>query len=151
MLRVVVGLFMAALLWCGTAQATERRVALVIGNSSYKYAGKLPNPVNDAADVAQSLRRLGFDVTLEKDLEWDGLARTVDSFLNVARGADVAIFFYAGHGLQHDGGAFILPVDARLENEFSLKRETFSAQEIVTQLGNTTAQTTRKNLGFTRH
>jgi uncharacterized caspase-like protein len=139
MLRAAVGLFMATLLWCGTAHAGEqRRVALVIGNSAYKYAGKLPNPVNDAGDVAKSLERLGFVVTLERDLEWDALARSVDTFLNVARGADVAIFFYAGHGLQHDGGAFILPVDARLENEFSIKRETFSAQEIVSQLGSTT-------------
>jgi hypothetical protein len=138
MLRAAFGLIIALMCLCGAADAAERRIALVIGNSAYKYAGKLPNPVNDATDVAYALQRLGFQVTLDKDLEWEGLAREVDTFLNYARGADVAIFFYAGHGLQHDGGAFVLPIDARLENEFSVKRETFSIQDIVTQLGNST-------------
>lgn len=138
MLRFITGLYIVFLIVCGAASGAERRVALVIGNSSYKYANKLPNPGNDAGDVARVLQRLGFSVTLDTDLDWERLAREVDAFLTFARGADVAIFFYAGHGLQHDGGAFILPTDARLENEFSLKRETFSVQEIVTQLGNTT-------------
>lgn len=138
MLRAAAGLILTMIVSCVGAHADGRRVALVIGNSTYKYAGKLPNPGNDAADVAESLKRLNFQVTLEKDLEWDQLARSVDTFLGQARGADVAVFFYAGHGLQHNEGAYILPVDARLENEFSLKRETFSAQEIVSQLGMST-------------
>jgi uncharacterized caspase-like protein len=112
----------------------EMRVALVIGNSTYAHAGRLANPKNDAADVAAVLTRVGFEVTPVYDTAGADFARAVDGFLGRARGADVAIFYYAGHGLQYEGAPYLLPVDARLENEFSIKRETLAAQDIVTAL-----------------
>ncbi len=120
---------------CISANAfAEKRVALVIGNSAYASAGRLANPANDAADVAAALGRLGFDVTRAADLDARDFAAAIDNFLSAAHGADVAIFYYAGHGLQYDGGSYLLPVDARLENEFAIRRETMGAQEIVSAL-----------------
>lgn len=133
--RAIIGAAFSIVLSCAMAHAEGARVALAIGNSAYKHAGKLLNPANDATDVSNALKRLGFQVTLHKDLEWESMARAVDAFVTSAKGAEVAIFFYAGHGLQHDGGAFILPVDAQLANEYSIKREVFSAQDIITHLG----------------
>ncbi len=115
----------------------SHRVALVIGNAAYAYAGRLANPSNDAADVAAALTRLGFKVTPVFDTAGADLASAVDDFLGRARGADVAVFYYAGHGLQYDGSPYLLPIDAKLENEFAIKREALAAQDIVTALENT--------------
>lgn len=126
--------FGLCLVWFSAGEAAERRVALVIGNSAYAFAGRLANPANDAVDVAAALKRLGFDVSLHIDVDGMALDKAADAFLTKARGAAVAMFYYAGHGLQHDGGAYLAPVDARLENEFAIKRETFFAQEFVKAL-----------------
>ncbi len=112
----------------------EKRVALVIGNSAYASAGRLANPTNDAADVAAALQRLGFDVTRETDVDGRGFVAVIDNFLSAAKGADLAIFYYAGHGMQYDGASYLLPVDAKLESEFAIRRETMAAQEIVSAL-----------------
>jgi hypothetical protein len=135
MFRRVLGVTIAVLLSCGAARAEGKRVALVIGNSAYRYAGGLANPVNDATDVASALKRLGFQVAHRNNLERQAFGRSLDAFYEASRGADLAIFFYAGHGLQLDGGAYILPTDARLEGEFAVKQETLSAQDIVERIG----------------
>ena len=104
------------------AQAAER-VALVIGNSAYHDPdARLRNPGNDADGMAAALRRLGFEVVLGKDLDLDGFYDKLDEFEKAARGADVALFFYAGHGLQVDGKNWLAPVDARLGSRLDLKR-----------------------------
>ena len=77
-----------------------RRVALVIGNSSYQYAGELANPKNDAADVTAALRMRGFQVIDGINLDKAGLERKIRDFSRALRGAEVGVFFYAGHGLQ---------------------------------------------------
>ena len=120
----------------GEAAPGEKRVALVIGNSDYVYAGRLDNPVNDASDVAAALTRLDFQVTPLLNGGGSAFASAVDDFMAKARGADVAVFYYAGHGLQFDGASYLLPTDARLENEFAIKREAFAAQDIVAGLEN---------------
>src|SRR5215831_17560237 len=92
-------LSVAAALWPMAASA-ERRIALVIGNSAYQHATALRNPGNDASDVAEALKKVGFDVTLGTDLDQQGFARTIEQFARSLDEADVGLFFYAGHGVQ---------------------------------------------------
>ncbi len=119
-----------------SASQAEVRKALVIGNSEYQATGRLANSAHDAADVAASLRRLGFDVTLKLDLDVRSFDSAVDAFVQDAQRADLAVFFYAGHGLQYEGGSFLVPTDARMETEFAIRRETVSAQDIIRNLEN---------------
>ncbi len=114
----------------------ERRVALVVGNGAYTAAGRLPNATNDADDVATALRRLDFDVTIEKNLAAAGFETAVTAFAAKARGADVALFYFAGHALQLGATNYLMPTDVRLATELAVKRGTIAAQDIVEQLEN---------------
>ncbi len=82
----------------------EKRVALVIGNSNYAVA-PLNNPEHDADDLAAALKRLHFTVTEWKDLSVREFDRALDQFIPQAKDADVAFFFFSGHGLSIDGPA----------------------------------------------
>lgn len=95
------------------AQA-EKRVALVVGNSAYQHTAPLENPKNDAADMAAALRRLGFEVSEGRDLDKASLERTIRNFAQALTGARLAVFFYAGHGLQVGGQNYLVPIDAQL-------------------------------------
>lgn len=110
---------------------TERRVALVIGNGTYEDAGTLPNPVNDALDMAAKLRQVGFEVVEGHDLGKRDLERRIGEFSDALDGAAVGLFFYAGHGLQVDGRNFIVPVDARLDQPVKLRLEAVQIDEIL--------------------
>ena len=81
----------------------DGRVALVVGNSTYAHIGRLPNPENDATDVAAALRRLGFDVTTELDADRAPMTEALRAFTRRSAGADVSLVFYAGHGIEMDG------------------------------------------------
>jgi formylglycine-generating enzyme required for sulfatase activity len=87
-----------------------KRVALVIGNSSYKN-NPLASPVNDAADMAAALKRCGFDTELAANLDFRGMSEAVDRFSDKAVGADLALFYYSGHGAQADNNNYLIPVD----------------------------------------
>ncbi len=113
----------AAALWMPTvAAAASERVALVIGNAAYEHTDALRNPGNDAAAVAAALGRLGFEVVLGTDLDLDGLYDKLGEFDAASRGADVTLFFYAGHGLQVEGRNWLAPVDAKLDSKLDLRR-----------------------------
>jgi uncharacterized caspase-like protein len=101
------------LLVCGVARA-ETRVALVIGNAAYVHGGRLSNPANDAAIVADALRRVGFAVTGLSDLDRNGLEAALKSFTRASAGADIALVYYAGHGIEKGGTNYLVPVDASL-------------------------------------
>jgi hypothetical protein len=88
------------------AEAAGRRVALVIGNSAYVSVPELDNPSNDAKAVAQQLRDLGFEVTLLLDLDKASFEARVRDFAGSLNGAEAAVFFHAGHGLQRPCIAF---------------------------------------------
>lgn len=100
----------------------ETRVALVIGNADYRHVPPLANPENDATAIAAKLAGLGFEVAKGVDLGLDGTRRAIERFGRDSQGADVALIFYAGHGLQVSGENFLLPVDARIERQEDLAR-----------------------------
>ena len=107
------------------AQA-ERRVALVIGNASYQNAPRLANPGNDAVAVAGLLRNAGFDrVELRRDLGDVELRSIIKDFTDATRDADVAVVFYAGHGIEVDGTNYLVPVDAKLARTSTWKTRRF--------------------------
>ncbi|MGE0288777.1 MAG: caspase family protein [Bradyrhizobium sp.] len=100
--------------------ATGRRVALVIGNGAYRHVSALTNPSNDARAIAKSLRGIGFAVTEGIDLDRPGMQSMIREFLREAARSQVAIVYYAGHGLQIDGHNYLVPVDAQLKQGSSL-------------------------------
>ena len=93
----------------------KTRVALVIGNADYKYGGRLANPVNDAGDFANVLRRLGFEVIEGRNLDKRGMDEEIAEFTRKLDKAGTGLFFYAGHGIQVDGVNWLIPVDAQVE------------------------------------
>jgi hypothetical protein len=110
-----------ALIWAGAAdaQTAEKRVALVIGNGQYtRPALKLENPTNDAQDIAQALREIGFDVMLYTDIGKSKFDQALGDFARKARNADTALLYYAGHGLQRGGRNYFLPIDIDPRDEF---------------------------------
>src|SRR5690625_2673470 len=114
--------------------AAERRVAIVIGTGGYASVSALDNPSADAEAMAAALRRLGFEVELGVDLDLEGMRRTVQSFARRLEGAEVALFYYAGHGLQVHGRNYLLPVDAVLETEADLDFAAFPAHLVLAQM-----------------
>lgn len=111
-----------------------RRVALVIGNGDYRYANKLPNPPNDAADIAGALRKLDFDVVEGRDLDKHGVEDKLREFGRKLNGAKLALFFYAGHGMQVAGKNYIIPVDAKLEQPGDLRLDTIDLSDVLAQM-----------------
>ncbi len=114
----------------------EKRVALVIGNSNYEYALPLRNPKNDADDLASALRRLNFGVTKGIDLTTAQFDQAVEEFVVAARNADVALFFFSGHGVQIDKRGYLAPVNAKVETESRAVRELVTIQEVVSRIEN---------------
>jgi uncharacterized caspase-like protein/nuclear transport factor 2 (NTF2) superfamily protein len=110
-------------LWLRAAEAQEKRVALVIGNAAYQHGSKLLNPKNDATDMAASLRKLGFQVIAGFDLTKPVMDRTIRDFAMALQGADVGLFYYAGHGLQVSGQNYLVPVEAELSSAAALDFE----------------------------
>jgi uncharacterized caspase-like protein len=119
--RLLVGaLLVVSVAWSSASQA-ERRVALVVGNGAYKNVPKLPNPPKDAKEMASLLRNLGFDVVTGTDLTQAQMTDSLRKFASEADNADVALFFYAGHGLSLEGKNYLLPIDANLKSELDVK------------------------------
>src|ERR1700736_5773945 len=121
----------ALLLLCQPAHA-EKRVALVLGNSAYKNAPPLPNPVNDGAMIAATLKNAGFDVVDSRhDLPAIEMRRALRDFADRARDADIAVIYYAGHGIEVDGTNYLIPVDAKLERDTDVYDEAFSLDRVL--------------------
>jgi hypothetical protein len=111
---LVLALLLAASRMADPAFAQAKRVALVIGNSAYKHTTRLTNPKNDANDVAAKLKALGFGVVEGIDLDKAATDRTILAFAEKLTGAEVGLFFYAGHGMQVGGQNYLVPTDAKL-------------------------------------
>jgi uncharacterized protein len=111
-----------------------QRVALVIGNAKYAAAPTLRNPVSDAHDLAASLRGLGFDVIELEDATRANMADAIRDFSGKLPGADTALFFYAGHGLQLNGENYLVPVDAHIQGVADVRFGTINLNDIMGEL-----------------
>src|SRR6202163_5009240 len=110
----------------------DKRVALVIGNSAYKNVNRLKNPANDAAAIVAVFKAAGFDsVDLRQDLNVVEMRRALREFGNKARDTDVAVIYYAGHGIELDGTNYLIPVDATLETDTDVLDETFPLDRVL--------------------
>jgi len=114
---------------------TERRIALVIGNSAYS-SGPLKNPVNDAADVAAMLEKLGFTVILKKNANLRTMEESMTEFGDRLKRGGVGLFFYAGHGLQVGGVNYLVPIGAKISRESDIKYETMDGGKIFDEMAN---------------
>ncbi|MFY8154640.1 MAG: caspase family protein, partial [Hyphomicrobiales bacterium] len=114
----------------GPADAAEH-AALVIGNAAYQSVTPLANPVNDADDMANALRGLGYATTLVTDGSLDAMNEGLRQFLRDADGASAATIFYAGHGVQVNGKNFLIPVDAVVRDELDLDTKAVSLDKLL--------------------
>jgi uncharacterized caspase-like protein len=133
-MRAVVALACAAMLICsGTLPShADKRVALVVGNSIYQNVARLPNPSNDASAMAQMFRGAGFDVVdLRLDVSNLDFKRALRDFEEEAAVADIAVVFFAGHGLELNGTNYMVPVDARLASDRDAPDEAITLDRIV--------------------
>jgi Caspase domain len=135
------GLAVAAVLagFTSASAADGRRVALVIGNGAYRSVPALPNPPNDAGDVAAALKRLGFEVTLVTNASFDEMRRGLIALGRDAAGADMATVYFAGHGMEINGENWLIPVDAELKRDTDAANEAISLQSVMMQVSSTTS------------
>src|SRR3984957_18133830 len=109
-----------------------RRVALVVGNSAYKNVAALTNPIRDAAKVAETLRKVGFQsVTLETNLSREGLVEALRGFAKQAENADWAVVYYAGHGIEAAGVNYLIPVDAAIRTDRDISLEAVPIDQVL--------------------
>jgi hypothetical protein len=118
-LTVIVSLL--CIVFTANAARADRRVAFVVGNGAYKNVAQLPNPPIDAKAMASVLRNVGFEVVEGTNLTRDKMTEKLLDFGKKAQGADVAVFFYAGHGIAISGTNYLLPVDADIKSEMDVK------------------------------
>ena len=109
------------MLFTANAAKADKRVAFVVGNGAYKNVAQLPNPPIDAKAMAAVLRNVGFDVVEGTNLTRDTMTERLLEFGKKAQGADVAVFFYAGHGIAISGTNYLLPIDADIKSEMDVK------------------------------
>src|SRR3984885_1765821 len=113
---LIAALSIAGLLVSATVAKADKRVAFVVGNGAYKNVAQLPNPPMDAKSMATTLRNVGFEVVEGTNLSRDKMTERLLEFGKKAQGADVAVFFYAGHGIAVNGTNYLLPIDADLKS-----------------------------------
>lgn len=119
----------------GNEKVTEKRVALVIGIGNYA-SFPLANTINDARDVAEKLQRLDFDTELLLDEDHATIQQAIETFASKLTSADVALFYYAGHGLQFDGVNYLVPVSAQLTDVDAVASEAISTFDILGRMEN---------------
>jgi hypothetical protein len=136
--RVLLTCLLLSALILVTAENTfaQSRIALVIGNGAYANVTQLHNPPNDASDISQSLQRLGFGVTSMTDATLESLRHALIDFGRAARGADMAVLFFAGHGMEIMGENWLLPIDAELKNDVDVDTEAVSLRSAMLAVSN---------------
>lgn len=118
---------------CCIPAFSQKKVALVIGNASYADV-PLRNPVNDATDLASTLRNLGFTVTLRTNLNKQSMESAVNTFKDAVSSGDVALFYYSGHGMQVSGSNYLIPVGEVISDETDVKYKAVDAQYVMDKL-----------------
>src|SRR5258706_1671555 len=147
-LRTILGLAAALALSAGGAVAQappvadmtvskpplERRVALVVGNSAYLSGAKLANPVNDARAMGEKLKKLGFDVIELDNGTKQQIERAIGQFSRKLGQDSVSLFYYAGHGMQVNGKNYLIPIDAQIDTEQTVRLETVDVDAVIDQM-----------------
>src|SRR6202165_600051 len=118
---LILALSVIGILASSNVARADRRVAFVVGNGAYKNVSPLPTPPIDAKAIAGMLRNVGFEVVEGTNLTRDKMTERLLDFGNKAQGADLALFFYAGHGIAINGTNYLLPVDADIKSEMDVK------------------------------
>jgi Caspase domain len=119
------------------AIAAEKRVALVVGNGDYGSVSRLPNPANDATLIAETLKGLGFTLIgggAQTDLDKTAMTKSIEAFGRALIGADVALFYYSGHGLQVQGVNWLVPIDANPTRTQDLDFQMVDADLVLHQM-----------------
>lgn len=131
---IVFAAFVAALVSGTTAAVADKRVALVIGNGAYTAVPALPNPSADADAIAAKLAEVGFEVIVQKDADRSGMNVAMGRFIERLEGADVGLFYYAGHGIQYEGRNYLIGTSATADNQFSLTGGSLALDEVITAM-----------------
>lgn len=131
-LKIGWALLLACAYFSGSPALAQKRVALVIGNSNYDKVARLANPSRDAGLVADTLKAAGFDnVDLRRDLNVNDMRRALRDFVDRTSDADVAVVFYAGHGIEVDGVNFLIPTDAILDRDRDIHDEGLPLERVL--------------------
>ena len=131
---VLAGILLALLFGAAPGHA-QTRVGLVIGNSGYMNVPALPNPGHDAADITASLERLGFTVRRIINGTSEDMRLAVRDFLQQTRRAEIAVIFFAGHGIEIGGENWLIPVDAKLNEDISAEQEAIALRSLMPIVG----------------
>ena len=129
---ICTGLCALLVVFAGPSEA--RRIALVVGNDSYKNVQPLRNARQDAKSIAEVLRGLGFDVTLKQDLSLTSMKAALREFKSRVGGGDEVIFYFSGHGVQFDGTNYLVPIDIVAENEQQVADDAVPLQRVLDDL-----------------
>ncbi len=125
-----------AIIWvlgllAGAASAATERVALVLGMGAYQTIEPLDNTRNDARAIARTLKSIGFDVTLSLDATGSQLRQLMDDFAFRSETADLALIYFAGHGVEVQGENFLIPVDAEIRSNLDVQRQSVSLKQLL--------------------
>lgn len=135
LLWFAVAILSTALICLSASAQTPRRVALVIGNANYQHAGRLANPLSDTRLVAGALRQAGFQtIDAHADLGHQAFGRALRDFRSKASGANVALVYFAGHGIEGNGKNWLIPTDAKLNSEYDLVYEAINLDQVTEAL-----------------
>ncbi len=131
--RWLIWLVAVLVVWCWALDPAfaGKRVALVVGNGAYQHVAGLPNPTRDAADLANALRGIGFEVKELENADKVAFEAALSDFSDAAAGADFAIVYYAGHGIEVDRQNYLIPVDAKLATDRRLRFEALSLDDVL--------------------
>ena len=133
-------LFCACLLHATSVSAASgKRLALVIGNDVYQNVSKLEKAGNDASAMAREMKAAGFEVTLERDLNFRNMVRKIEFFTSHVSGGDQVVVFYAGHGVQLRTGSYLLPVDIEANSESEVEKTSYALNDLMDKLSDAKA------------
>ncbi|MDK3074797.1 caspase family protein [Sedimentitalea sp. JM2-8] len=132
-MRVAVRILLLSIfcLWSGAVLAATERVALVLGLGAYQTIEQLDNTRNDARAIAESLEGIGFDVTLSLDATGEELRQLLDDFSFRSEVADLALIYFAGHGVEAQGENFLIPIDAKITSNRDIQRQSISLKQVL--------------------
>ena len=138
--RILVALGLCLIVMLAPAQAQNgRRIALVIGNDAYQNVGKLQKAGNDATAMARELKAAGFDVVLQRDLNYRAMVRAVETLVRRITGGDQVVVFFAGHGVQLKSGSYLLPIDIETGSESEVEKTAYGLNDLMEKLGDARA------------